>query len=1069
MIRSAVRRPVAVAMVYGAVALLGAFAWTNIPVELVPDANFPRLTVSVSWAGASPEAVEGMVTSPVEGTIQGLRDVRSIESTSREGGADIQVEFDRDADMDFVHLDLSERLARQEDELREELEDEGIRLALSPYVPDEFEEEAERPLLTYQFTGPIVLEALRYHVEEVVEPELAQLDGVRHVEIRGATRDRLLKLEVDEEELQAYGLTVDQVQGVIRSLDALEMAEAGAIHRNGMEWTVAVRDRPGSLDEVQQAIVTEADGTPVRVVDLGDLRDTYTEPTALHRIDGSPAISFQVYRDFGTNAVDVAERARDRVDQLQSLNPPGTGMVLLDDQSEDIRAQLTDLQTRALIAAGVIFLVLLVFLKSLRSAGVVFLTIVFSILIALNLIYFAGFSLNLLTLMGLALGFGLIVDNSIVVLENIYRRWQEGSAPREASGEGAREVGLPIVASTLTTLIVFAPFVYFQGELRIYYVPLAIVVALTLTASLFVAFTFIPALADRLLRWTRGRAGGHAPAQAEVGEGGDGGSSPFYIRFYSGLLDLTLKAPWVAVTFAALCLGGAWYLFDNHVQTGMGFFGPDTDETRINITITLPSGMDMNRVDELARSWEARLADIEEVERFETRVQDTQARITVLFPEELQFSPEPLILEERLAGYALTYTGAQVRVVGQGRMFAGGGTASAPSYRINVYGYNYERVGEIAEDLGRRLEGVGRVEEVNTNASGVGRGGSETEYVVDIDRDALSQYGMGVAEFAWELQAFVADAGRPETVLVDGEPLRFVVEARGTEARQVRELEDARMTSPDGESFRAGSVISVSSREVMPEIHRENQEYHRVVAYDFRGPRALGDLYQAQALATSVLPPGYRMERQEGFGWAPQEEEQMWLVLLVSLGLVFMLTAGLFESIRQPFCVLLSVPMALTGVFLMFFFVNATFSREAFIGVIMMGGIVVNNAILLVDRVNQVRRSRGDLSLEEAIVKGTLERVRPILMTALTTVLGLLPLVLFTEHADATIWNALTYALIGGLLASTLFVLTTTPALYLLMERGPAARAARRSAQDPEEAAPPVPPALSGLTARETG
>ena len=261
------------------------------------------------------------------------------------------------------------------------------------------------------------------------------------------------------------------------------------------------------------------------------------------------------------------------------------------------------------------------------------------------------------------------------------------------------------------------------------------------------------------------------------------------------------------------------------------------------------------------------------------------------------------------------------------------------------------------------------------------------------------------------------------------------------------------MTAPSGETFRAGSIITVREREVMPEIHRENQEYHRVVAYDFLGPATLGDLFNAQAIATTELPPGYRVERQRGFGWTPEEEEQMWLVLLVSLGLIFMLTAGLFESIRQPFCVLLSVPMALTGVFLMFFFVNATFSREAFIGVIMMGGIVVNNAILLVDRVNQVRRSRGDLSLQEAIVKGTLERVRPILMTALTTVFGLLPLVLFTEHADATIWNALTYALIGGLLASTLFVLTTTPALYLLMERGPARRAALRADRTETEGA----------------
>jgi HAE1 family hydrophobic/amphiphilic exporter-1 len=380
-------------------------------------------------------------------------------------------------------------------------------------------------------------------------------------------------------------------------------------------------------------------------------------------------------------------------------------------------------------------------------------------------------------------------------------------------------------------------------------------------------------------------------------------------------------------------------------------------------------------------------------------------------------------------------------VQGFGPSFYGGG-GSPPQYNIQVLGYNYERVRDIAEDLGRRLTRMSRIRDVDTNASGAWYDRDKaTEFVVEIDRDALARYDMSVQEFVGRMSAVIQGQTRQDILKIGGEELRLDVKVEGFREVDLRELQETMITATNGTAIRIGDVVAVYPKEILARIRRENQQYERTVSYEFRGPTKLGDLVRDAVLEATVLPPGYSIKERERWRWSDEEREQIYMVLAISILLIYMVTAALFESMKQPLCVLLTVPMALIGVFLMFFYANATFTREAYIGVIMMGGIVVNNAILLVDHINQIRRE-GRVALQEAILQGTLERVRPILMTTTTTVLGLLPLVLFSQGADANIWNALAYALIGGLLSSTFFVLTTTPALYFLFERKAAASAA---------------------------
>ncbi len=1021
-------------MAYLAVALLGIAAWRNIPIELLPETALPQLTVRAQWRGASPETTEAFLTAPLEAAIQLVRGVDKVTSRSEEqqgaGVTEIQVEFDRDVDMDFIRLELSERLAALEDELPLGV----VGPFVEPYVPAEFEDQ-NRPFLDYTITAPYTLEALRAHVDDIVVPEILQIDGVATVAVRGG-RDRLLILEFDRNQLRALGLTPEAIRQLVLQLE--QVIEAGAVYDDGMLRNLAIRQRAGSVDDVRNLILLSDEGRLVRLSDIAVVRDTYEDPTNHYRVDGLPAISFAVLKEHGTNTVAVADRVKERLAAIESVHPAGTRLFLDYDESDEIRTQLTDLRDRAIIAALVIFAVLLLFLQSFRSAGIVFATIVFSVLIALNLIYFGGMTLNVLTLMGLAMGFGLIVDNAIVVLENVYRKYRSGSSASDAALNGSREVLLPILAATLTTLIVFIPFVYLQGELRIYYIPLAIVVGMSLLASLLVAFSFIPSLAARVL--DVGVSGG----TAQRGSGADSPRDPYYVRAYSGMVRFTSRHPWVTVVLAIGAFSGSWHLFDTYVNRGVLWGGLWGQQSYIDIIVRLPRGEELDRTDELTRFFEAKLQETPEIERFISQVQTQVARIRVTFPDEIEQTQIPVAIKEQMLAYSHLFGGAEVRVFGYGPSFYGGG-GSPPNYTIQIFGYNYEQVRDIAEDLKRRLERFSRVRDVDTNAGGRWWGSEKSsEVVLQLDRERLAMHDLTARDVVTQVRAAVGGRTTQGEIRVGGEELGFELKMQGYRDLNVLDLAETLIASNDGD-VRLADVATIGERDVLNVIEREDQQYRRSVRYEFRGPRKLGDRIRDVVITSTSLPDGYRIEGQQDFEWSDEEQTQIYIVLAVSLVLVFMVTAALFESLRQPICVLLTVPMALVGVFLIFFFTEASFTREAYIGVIMMGGIVVNNAILLVDHVNQLRRRLG-VHLMDAVVRGTLERVRPILMTSATTVLGLLPLVIFSDYADANIWNALGYALIGGLLSSTLFVLTVTPALYVLFEKGPEKKRVLREA-----------------------
>ena len=1038
MIRAAVRRPVAVTMAYTSIALLGVIAWRDMPIELLPDTELPQLTIRAQWPGASPETVEAFLTAPLEAVLQQVRTVEKITSASEEASARITLEFKADADMQFVRLDVSERLRAIEADLPA-----GVRGPfVDAFVPEEFAEQAQ-VFMRYTVTGPLTLEALFELVDTVVAPALRGVPGVAEVSAEGGRR-RVLEVELRDARARSLGLEPEAVRAAITALE--QRSAGGTLAQAGLERPLALREDIASAQEILDVPVVADGRRIVRLRDVAVVRETHEEARTHYRVDGRPAVSFVVHRMARTNLVEVADAVRDRIAGLPPTMPAGVRIILDEDQSEAVRAQMNDLRLRALIGAGVVFLVLRLFLRYTRFAVIVFATIAFSILLTLNLLYFGGLTLNMLTLMGLAMGIGLIDDNAIVVLESVHRRWQRGEEPKDAAMHGAREMLPPVLAGTATTAIVVVPFVWLQGELRAYYLPLAIVVGFSMLASLLVSFTFVPALAARLL--ASGASGvrrpgtessaGPAPTKGNRIQSPPPDARPRTPRPWRSLPVFATRHPWPVIMGALVLFGTSFWVFDRHVPRGVIWSNWWNERSRISIGIELPRGADIDWADEYARFFEERLARAGGIQRFVTTVTPRTAHIEVTFPDSLEGTSLPLLVKEELTRLSHQLGGARVQVHGIGPSFHGGGT-SPPSYAIAVLGYDYATVRDVAEDLGLRLRRFTRVRDVDTNASSRRFDHDRAiEVVLRLDRARLAANGLTPRDVVDHVLLEAGSGGAGQVILVGGEERSLLLRSSGAREEDVLGLEQSLVRAAGGAEVRLGAVASFEEREVMSRIVRENQQYRRIVAYEFRGPHKLGDLYRDAVIEATALPAGYALEADSRWTWDVGEQRQIRLVVAGALALVFMVTAALFESLRQPLIVLLTVPMALTGVFLTFWMMDASFTREAYIGSIMMAGIVVNNSILLVDRYNQLVRS--GIAVPAAAAQASIDRAPPILMTTATTVLGMLPLVLFSEAADASIWNAIGYALIGGLVSSAVLVLTVTPALLVVLRGGAACR-----------------------------
>jgi len=1014
-------RPIATTATYIGLLCLSLVAARDLPLGLAPDVDLPSLTVSLVWPSASPLEMEALVTARVEAEVHELAGVEEVRSTSGSARSTIDVSFERGTDMDLTEVFLRERLAA----LREELPRDLRPPEITRTVPRGME---GGDFLVLQASGPYTAEALRELIEDLLLPGLLSIDGVAGAEAYGGSAEEI-RIDVDRDAL-ARGLVT--TAALDRTLGAIGQDETiGRITGEGATMA-AVLERPAATPEVlRRSIVSGGSLRPVRLADVATVTSGLAEPTRRSRIDGQPSVQIVVAREPGSNVVRVARGVLARVDEMKPRLPRGVEIDTVYDQSERVRTELRVLVERSLLGIVAIFGVMVLFHRRWRSPLVVLVSALFAGLGTFLLFRVFRIGVNLVTLSGLALALGMAVDNAIVILDNVRRRWPRGNtAPSRRilrTLAATREVLAPLVASTLATAVVLVPFLYLSGDLREYYLPFAFALIASLTASIATAVTLTPLLARwafgerRLLAAPRGAFARRLSRAACVSRAAT-----------SAFLDRMVGRPLVPILVAALLFAGSVYVFATQISRGSVF--PSDPDTSLRVFVEFPPGGEITQVDELLQRFE-RIAlghefyERKYIDQVVTHVRELSGAVIVRFHPGVARTSVPEILRDDMTLAAASVSGVSISVTGRGPGYSSGSTNVSPSYQLTLRGPSYPTLVRLAEDLGARLAKSPRVANVDLNLSGSFLPGA-TELVARPNRERMNDLGISMAELVGVLQPAIASELAAREVEGPEGTIDARVRTAGADALSPVGLE-ASLFRPAGRPPVAfGHIVDIEERPVQSAITRADQQYEKRIGYEYKGPRKAGDRFLESLVEHLALPAGYSLDETFGSYLSKEDQRGIYLALALAFVLVYLVSAALFESLLLPFVAILSVPLGLVGIAAVFWAMDEPFDRTAYIGLILLVGIAINNGLILVHRMGELYgRTRDAARAAKSAVR---ERARPIVMTTATSVAGALPLVWNVDPNAVAGWRALALASIGGLVTSTLFALTVTPALFVL-------------------------------------
>ncbi|HVR69941.1 MAG TPA: efflux RND transporter permease subunit [Vicinamibacteria bacterium] len=1001
----AVRRPVATVMVFLGLIVVGVVSLRSLAVDLLPEIEFTQLTVRTRYPNVGPREIEQIITDPIENAVAGLPDLERVTSRSQEGSSWVRLDFGRGTNVDEAANDLRAALDRLRDELPVEAEPpEILKLDL-----DRVE------VVSLAVTSTRGLEELTRILERDLARRLDQIAGVGSLDVRGGIYRRI-RVDVRRDRLKASGLTVLDVQDALARENLA--APGGSVQAGLTDIYVRPEAEFRSVGQIAATVIRTVGGRPIRVGDVAEVKDDYEDPAFLVEVNGVPAVMLGVQKQSGANTVAVADRVREEAARINAERDD-LQLTVITDQSAFIRRSIDSVRTSALWGSLLAITILYLFLRNRASTAIIALSIPISVISAFGLLYFGGLTLNQMTFGGLALGVGMIVDNAIVVLESIVRKREEqGLGAAEAARTGAQEVAGAIVASTLTTCVIFLPVVFTRTTSGALFQALALVVVFALACSLLVALTLVPMLAGRFMRAAGPADGGRLPGRFARVEG-----------WYQDHLRRALTRRRRVFLATALAVGLAGLAFPL-VPVELA---PQTDADEIDMDVEMAQGTSIGVV----RSY---VAELEALVRaalppgqvdfisMEVRGGDADVELALAPPERRTMDGLELAdrLREAVDGRV---PGAEIRVRAQPglwilrRIFSSGGGEDA--VEIELRGFDLDRADLLAEEIRRRMEAIPGITDTRVSR----REGRPEESLI-FDRARIAELGLSVRDVARTVQASVGgvEAGRFREL---GEEFPIVVRLRPEDRISGEDLQAVSLRTPAGAVVPLSTVVSRSRGRAPVNIQRVDGQRVTYVAASLESGMVLGDAVERiqEALADFSLPQGYAVT----FGGEYEEQQEaardFTVAILMALVLVYMLMAGQFERFVDPLIVMLSVPVALVGVVPTLLLTGTTLNIQSIMGLVMLVGIVVNNAIVLVDAINMLRRERR-MGAAEAVLEAGRLRLRPILMTTTTTVLGLLPLALgFGPGAD--IQAPLARVVIGGLTVSTLVTLVLVPTAYV--------------------------------------
>ena len=1079
MTRFFVRHPVTTWMIFVAFIILGIYALPRLKIEAIPEVDLPTLTIQTFWNNASPKAIQRSITIPVEEAVQKVRGVENVKSTSYSSRSQVEVSFRRDVDLDFARVELNEQLGT----LRRNLPLNAGQPLILAYIPEEFRTQR---FFLFSLESSLDPNELREMAETWVVPQLLALDGIADAYVMGGA-DKLIKIVLNREKLDLYSITPDEIFSAVDRMD--DLSGAGVIKRDGLEKLVSLRD-PVALKRLQNAVVAQRGERTFTLSMLGSVEPDFEDPVYFIRANGQNVVQIQVEKRSGANTVSASRAIRSALPRIQASVPFPVVFHIDEDQGEELEEKLEELVYRSLVILALLFLLLAASLRQIKLTTIITGSIIFAIVISLSLFYFLRISVNFITISGLTVCFGMILDNSILVLDSIHRRIsvleraEKAGLSRmtkfkvavETVIEGTGEVLFPILATTLTTMVAFASFIFLSGRLALYYVPLAVSVATALAASLFVAFGWVPVVLHDW--WAR-------PLVRRASDGPNTLDDPKMLAtFVEDLPDLESRPPllerifqwnqrlwWLVVPALLAIFVYGWHVYDKKVLTGGFWRLPDRE--KLECYMEMPSGTDIRITSETFMKFEDAISPIPPGARVRSQVwSGNRAYMEIEFSDSLLKTEIPLFYRSVLVNEADQIGGTTIFINGfsDTPYIKGSFAGSALNSLIKVSGYNSQKLQEISESTLNQISRNRRVRNGRITTGQQFMRMFQDEVVVSIDRDLLAANGLSVLEIVRHIRRLLG-IDSPWSMLIDGDHERVQLSYEDSEELQFEDAMQTLIKTPTGKQMKLADLVSYETRQLSGAIVRENQKYSSYINWEFIGLESMRQEFIKKVLDGLDLPYGYEAEEARREFFSEEEEGQLMLTLFLALAFIFMLLAALFESITLPILVLLSVPMSLVGVFLAFWWTTSTFDSSARIGLILLFGIVVNNAILLLSRfrteATQILKVRlgGDPSseaalfpgsrkqlggsdlwllpaqeraglLRRAIARATRIRLRSILLTSFTTMVGLAPLLIhFRETTDKDIWENLALASIGGLASSTILIIFAFPTTYNICVR----------------------------------
>lgn len=1015
-----VSRKVTTAMLAMILVVLGFISYSRLGLDFFPDLEFPTVSVVTTYSGASPEDIENTITRPLEQVVNSVANVKKVNSITSEGVSVIMVEFEWGTNLDFAAQDIREQLSQFRSFLPEEAGDPlVVKFNISQF-----------PIIFYGITGNRPTFELKNIIEDEVARRLERIEGVASAQVV-SMEEREILVEIDQSALEAYRLSLDQIIAALR-LENLNLPGGQIIERQ-TEFLVRTMGEFQNLDDIRRIIVgLTSSGTPIYLRDVAEVRDTLKDFRYKARIQGQKGVFLFISKRSGANTVITAKAVKKELARIRENLPPDIEFYLAMDQSDMIQKVINRTANNALIGGLLAMIFILVFLRNWRPTITIFLAIPLSIITTFIAFYLAGYTINLMTLGGLALGIGMLVDNAVVVIENIFRHLEEGEERNQAAKLGASEVGMAITASTLTTIAVFFPMVFARGITGQLTRGLALAIAFSLLSSLFVALTVVPMVASLLFKAGRNNKDNSQRKKSKRIHR----MREFYRRL---LLKSLQRRRWV--------LAGVFGLFvvALAIIPFMGTeFMPAMDRSMIVLSIKLPVGSTLEETDRVVQMVEKLLTKEPDVEvitaQAGSQVEDnpTEAAgqfnptgphegiVWAVLVDKEKRSLSDLELTEKIRSELPTLKGVQFEMIDLGQMFMGG--AQNP-VEIKVFGQEIPVLKEIAESIVSRIKDVEGLRDLKHSLSE-----AKPEYHLRINREEASRLGIKMAQIAQTIQT--AALGKVATRYREGNEeydirVRFKEEFRD-------ELEDILKTpilTPTGQMVRVNQVAKVERGTGPIQITRENQAREVKVTANIAG-RDLGsvirDIKARLKDVETSLPQGYFIE----YGGQYEEMQNAFVIMagafLLAILLVYMIMASQFESFLHPFVIMFTVPLSLIGVIIALLIAGKPVNLPVLIGFVMLAGIAVNNGIVMVDYINQLKR-RG-VEAKEAIIQGCAVRLRPVLITALTTILGMLPMAISTSEG-ASFRAPMAITVMGGLTATTFLTLFVIPAVYSLVTK----------------------------------